>query len=160
METLDDDRTYQPEVLDTRGALLAMPEAERGEVDMAQVPSFGQVWAIGFMYAVESWPDDWATPRDTDAAGMLDEALAAIVALSEDDTAVPTVSMHAEDGPPSVSERRLDAFGSAIWAVYDMRQLWKALGPRIETIRKEATPGRNDPCPCGSGKKFKKCHGA
>ncbi len=21
-------------------------------------------------------------------------------------------------------------------------------------------PGRNDPCPCGSGKKFKKCHGA
>ncbi|MBI4403092.1 MAG: SEC-C domain-containing protein, partial [Deltaproteobacteria bacterium] len=19
--------------------------------------------------------------------------------------------------------------------------------------------GRNDPCPCGSGKKFKKCHG-
>ncbi len=23
-----------------------------------------------------------------------------------------------------------------------------------------ATVGRNDPCPCGSGKKFKKCHGA
>jgi preprotein translocase subunit SecA len=23
-----------------------------------------------------------------------------------------------------------------------------------------ATAGRNDPCPCGSGKKFKKCHGA
>ena len=22
------------------------------------------------------------------------------------------------------------------------------------------TPGRNDPCPCGSGKKYKKCHGA
>jgi uncharacterized protein YecA (UPF0149 family) len=21
-------------------------------------------------------------------------------------------------------------------------------------------PGRNEPCPCGSGKKFKKCHGA
>ena len=25
---------------------------------------------------------------------------------------------------------------------------------------KPATPGRNDPCPCGSGKKFKKCCGA
>jgi uncharacterized protein len=24
---------------------------------------------------------------------------------------------------------------------------------------KPAKPGRNDPCPCGSGKKFKKCHG-
>mgnify|MGYP001558659482 FL=1 len=23
-----------------------------------------------------------------------------------------------------------------------------------------AAVGRNDPCPCGSGKKFKKCHGA
>jgi len=28
------------------------------------------------------------------------------------------------------------------------------------TVRYEAPkPGRNDPCPCGSGKKFKKCHG-
>ncbi len=27
-------------------------------------------------------------------------------------------------------------------------------------IRKEATVGRNEPCPCGSGKKFKNCHGA
>lgn len=25
--------------------------------------------------------------------------------------------------------------------------------------RVEKTPGRNDPCSCGSGKKFKKCHG-
>jgi uncharacterized protein YchJ len=27
------------------------------------------------------------------------------------------------------------------------------------TVVKEATPGRNDPCPCGSGKKYKKCCG-
>ena len=32
---------------------------------------------------------------------------------------------------------------------------------KVETIHR-ASPkvGRNDPCPCGSGKKFKKCHGA
>jgi uncharacterized protein YchJ len=24
----------------------------------------------------------------------------------------------------------------------------------------EGEVGRNDPCPCGSGKKYKKCHGA
>ncbi|MBQ1669634.1 MAG: SEC-C domain-containing protein [Prevotella sp.] len=24
---------------------------------------------------------------------------------------------------------------------------------------KDKLPGRNDPCPCGSGKKFKNCHG-
>ena len=29
------------------------------------------------------------------------------------------------------------------------------------TVRYETRPpGRNEPCPCGSGKKYKKCHGA
>ena len=27
-------------------------------------------------------------------------------------------------------------------------------------VRKKSKVGRNDPCPCGSGKKYKKCHGA
>jgi preprotein translocase subunit SecA len=31
--------------------------------------------------------------------------------------------------------------------------------PRDPVIRMEDKVGRNDPCPCGSGKKFKKCHG-
>lgn len=36
------------------------------------------------------------------------------------------------------------------------------MGPpvRLATPRTEPKVGRNDPCPCGSGKKFKKCHGA
>ena len=30
----------------------------------------------------------------------------------------------------------------------------------IKTVRRdEPKVGRNDPCPCGSGKKYKKCHG-
>lgn len=29
----------------------------------------------------------------------------------------------------------------------------------VEPIKGEQTPGRNDDCPCGSGKKFKKCCG-
>ena len=28
-----------------------------------------------------------------------------------------------------------------------------------EPVVKDKLPGRNDPCPCGSGKKFKNCHG-
>jgi preprotein translocase subunit SecA len=32
--------------------------------------------------------------------------------------------------------------------------------PKLQPIRVEKTVGRNDPCPCGSGKKFKQCHGA
>ena len=30
---------------------------------------------------------------------------------------------------------------------------------RSKTVVKETEPGRNDPCPCGSGKKYKKCCG-
>ena len=30
---------------------------------------------------------------------------------------------------------------------------------RRQPIRKDKMPGRNEPCPCGSGKKFKNCHG-
>jgi preprotein translocase subunit SecA len=32
--------------------------------------------------------------------------------------------------------------------------------PVAQTFKREADKtGRNDPCPCGSGKKYKKCHG-
>ena len=34
----------------------------------------------------------------------------------------------------------------------------RANGPKTPFV-KEKMPGRNDPCPCGSGKKFKNCHG-
>ena len=30
---------------------------------------------------------------------------------------------------------------------------------KVEPIRVEKKVGRNDPCPCGSGKKYKQCHG-
>ena len=31
---------------------------------------------------------------------------------------------------------------------------------RREPIRNPNKVGRNDPCPCGSGKKYKQCHGS
>lgn len=160
VDSLGDERCYEPEVMDMRGAIATLSDEEKAEIGEQEVPSFGQIWALGFMFAVENWPEDWAAPRDKEAAEWLDDALERIVALTEDDTGRPELSMFAEDGPPSLSQARLDAFGDAIWAVYDLRQLWKSLGPRVETLRKEAEPGRNDPCPCGSGKKYKKCHGA
>ena len=30
---------------------------------------------------------------------------------------------------------------------------------KAEPVRVEKIAGRNDPCPCGSGKKYKSCHG-
>ena len=162
IERLDDDRAYATEVMDVRGAIASLPEAERAEIEAEGelLPAFAQVWALGFMFAVESWPEEWAPPRDKETAKLHDAALEAIVALTEDDEDEPTLSALSEDGPPSVSEARLNTYGEALWAVYDLREIWRSIGARVETVRKAPEPGRNDPCPCGSGKKYKKCHGA
>ena len=34
-----------------------------------------------------------------------------------------------------------------------------AMKGKVQTVRVENKIGRNDPCPCGSGKKYKQCHG-
>ena len=160
VDSLEDDHCYHPEVMDIRGAIADMPPEEQTAFNDEDLPAFAQVWALGFMFAVESWPDEWMAPRDKDAAQWLDGALQAVVAMTEDDEGKPEVSPLSEEGSPSTSIARLNAFGDAIWAVYDLRELWKTMGPKVDPVRKEATPGRNDPCHCGSGKKFKKCHGA
>ena len=36
----------------------------------------------------------------------------------------------------------------------------QAAAPRAQVVREGRKIGRNDPCPCGSGKKYKSCHGA
>jgi len=45
-------------------------------------------------------------------------------------------------------------------AIADLQDLTREPRYKVETVKRE-TPkvGRNDPCPCGSGKKFKLCHG-
>ena len=159
IESLADDNAYQPEVMDLRGAIAALTPEQRAEMGDAPIPSFGQIWGIGFMYAVESWPEDWAPPRDREAAKVLDSALESVVALTEDDTDPPSVSAFEQDGVPTMSEKRINDFADAIFAVYDLRELWRNMGPRVETVHRVATPGRNDPCSCGSGKKYKKCCG-
>ena len=53
----------------------------------------------------------------------------------------------------------------ALINVYNSTPMWilKGFTPkeiqerRTTTIKKQEEPGRNDPCPCGSGKKYKKC---
>ena len=160
IESLEDTHAYHPEVMDVRGAMAELSEAERAELPDETLPAFGQVWALGFMFAVEAWPDEWAEPSDKKAAKWHDVSLQAIVALTEDDEGVPELSPFSEDGPPSMSTERLNIFADAVWSVYDLREIWRGIGPRVETLRRLDVPGRNDPCYCGSGKKYKKCHGA
>ena len=54
----------------------------------------------------------------------------------------------------SVQEEELVDRGQQAAAQNDTR----AQQPRTPIVR-DKMPGRNDPCPCGSGKKFKNCHG-
>jgi uncharacterized protein len=159
--SLDDAAAYQPEVVDARAA-LSLAQAQAGATPGAQLPSFGQLWALGFLAAVNAWPEEWAGPRNKAAQHWRSTTLDLLQALTLDDTDAPTLSAFADaqDGPPTVSEKRMRAFGDAIWAVYNMRDTWRTLGPRVQTVHVLAAPGRNDPCTCGSGKKYKKCCGA
>ena len=54
----------------------------------------------------------------------------------------------------SLSQEQMTDPNQAAAAAQDTR----APQPRTPII-KDKLPGRNDPCPCGSGKKFKNCHG-
>jgi uncharacterized protein len=45
-------------------------------------------------------------------------------------------------------------------AVGELWELTSDARYKVQTVRRDAPKvGRNDPCPCGSGKKFKACHG-
>jgi len=64
IKALDEDSAYAPEVMDVRGAIASLPPEERTEVEGEDIPSFAQVWALGFMFAIESWPEEWEAPKD------------------------------------------------------------------------------------------------
>ena len=46
------------------------------------------------------------------------------------------------------------------WVKEHEKELKQEQQGKVETVVKEKEPGRNEPCPCGSGKKYKKCCGA
>ncbi|WP_028601931.1 YecA family protein [Ottowia thiooxydans] len=162
VEALDDPRALDPVVMDMRGMVAAQPleDASPEEENEEPLAAFAYPWAQGFMAVVETWDQEWEPPRDKAIASDMADALDCIRALCSDDTAEPALNLFEEEGPPSVSEERMEQFGEALWAVYDLYAIAKSLGPRVDPIRNDAKVGRNDPCSCGSGKKFKKCCGA
>lgn len=59
----------------------------------------------------------------------------------------------------SMSHREVEAFGSDMAPPESQGGTMRGEKPSSPFVRTEKKVGRNDPCPCGSGKKFKKCHG-
>ncbi len=60
---------------------------------------------------------------------------------------------------PGEEEELLDA-GAYLSAGQNKKKSLTSFNPNAQPLKKEPQAGRNDLCPCGSGKKFKKCHGA
>ena len=111
-------------------------------------------WTAGFAHAIDVFP---------------------ALAESDDESVMINVSRILRHLPPETDDDRevlatLDrelplrdadeAIGDLIETIAELHELTRDDRFRVETVRRE-TPkvGRNDPCPCGSGKKFKHCHG-
>ena len=130
--------------------------------DDAQALQSGALWAAAFVAAVADFPDLWVDP----GPAVDDEAAAHYAALFDHVGALlllpgsePYLAHLAQYSPEHVPSRD-DLIDAACVAVQDLRLWWVDQAPRPETRHVEPKPGRNDPCPCGSGKKYKKCHGA
>jgi uncharacterized protein len=145
---------YSPEARDT---LLA--EAKITAEQAESWPLTGELWARGVLETIELFADDWVAPTEDDEdAAWFDGSLRAIEALTLRDEAQLAADLQLRY--PGQQLGRDELVDEACLALQDLRCYWVDHAPRHGPRRVEATPGRNDPCPCGSGKKFKKCHGA
>ena len=60
---------------------------------------------------------------------------------------------------PKLQTSRTDLVGAGNQNTQQANQQGETPKPKAEPVRVEKKVGRNEPCPCGSGKKFKQCHG-
>lgn len=142
--------------------------------------ALGNAWAIGFVRAMGLRPDAWTPLDDDDDYADALEPLMRLVAdaqqdegsdedddaedpardADDDDDADPFVEAYepiADDEREAVIHEMLDGVQDVHDFFRDARA--RALAPA--TIRRDpAKVGRNDPCSCGSGRKYKNCCGA
>jgi uncharacterized protein len=122
-------------------------------------PGTGEVWALGFLETIERLAEDWQVADDgRDDAVVYHSCLQCLQALTERDPARLQADLAARYPGRTLSRDAL--IDEALFAVQDLRCFWLERSLRPVPRRVEKLPGRNDPCPCGSGRKFKKCHGA
>jgi len=135
-------------------AVAADAASAPGPADDA-LPRSGLEWVRGFLSIVDD--PAWGWDRAPADEGY-EISLAVLRALALDDVQACRTRLPALLVDPDLSPEGL--IDQACWQAQDLRLWWIENAPRTAPRRVEAQPGRNDPCPCGSGKKFKKCHGA
>jgi len=132
--------------------LIALPE--RGDVEPDVAGAYGVEWACGFLDGVELRADAW----EASCAGQewIEEALIGMEALTVGEWPAPEGET---SGEPLTASERLDLIAGIPHLLHDLNMLRLEQLTLRTPIRRDAMPGRNDPCPCGSGKKYKQCCG-
>lgn len=135
------------------------PEAPKdGEPDPAAalhpVSQSLMPWVAGFQHATICFPDLLEMPDDA-----VMSALARIFRHlpAETDEEREVVATLDREQPLTTLEQGIE---DMVVAVADLQDLTRELRYKVDTVKREAPKvGRNNPCPCGSGKKYKHCHG-
>ena len=130
------------------------PPASEYDVVQSPIGRTLQPWVSGFHWARQCFP--WLE-------AIADDALPLLLARIERHLA-PANDADREAIAALDRERPLADLDAAVQdmvaAVVELWDLTARSRFAVSTVRREAPKvGRNDPCPCGSGKKYKACHG-
>ena len=112
----------------------------------------GEAWAWGFWEGMNLRPEMWAAGWD----GSIAPVLRAIYLLGAEEVEEEEVEL--ADTPQKRHQLALE-IEAGLPAIH---RFWREHGKQSHAPlqRTEPKPGRNEACPCGSGKKFKQCCGA
>ena len=112
----------------------------------------GEGWAWGFWEGICLREEEWAPIWESNLAEMVTP----IYLLGAEEIEEEEMALVADP----VKRHKLAIEMEA--AIPHIHRFWKPLRKSAVVQVKNDAPkvGRNDPCPCGSGKKFKKCCGA
>jgi uncharacterized protein len=113
----------------------------------------GAAWAAGFAAGTQLRPGTWRSLLDSPQGRL---SFAPILALLLDDSGN---SLYLEGDAEQVAAARKDALDWLGTAVHEISEYWGVQARREQRGKIDPFPktGRNEPCPCGSGKKYKKC---
>lgn len=110
-------------------------------------------WAEGFMDAVQLRPKAWAAIFDDKDAAQL---MIPILVFACDDDGEPLLKIAPADFE-RIADQAAELFPAMLTGIFDFWLPRRAGQPAHPTNPR--SPGRNDPCSCGSGKKYKQCCG-
>jgi uncharacterized protein len=111
-------------------------------------------WAAGFAAALDAFPalDEIANP-DLEVA-MLGILRHAPAGEDADPQYLELLEAMRRDVPLESLDEAIDDLLANVMTIADIAR------PNVPAVRGAPKVGRNDPCPCGSGRKYKLCHGA